>query len=85
MSDSAPSNKELSKLRWQCRRGVKELDVVLGRYLENQYLHADTQEQHIFQLILEIEDPLLLSCLFDEEQLDIPELSSFIEKLRSYT
>jgi antitoxin CptB len=28
---------ELSRLRWLCRRGMKELDVVMSRYLEQHY------------------------------------------------
>jgi succinate dehydrogenase flavin-adding protein (antitoxin of CptAB toxin-antitoxin module) len=27
---------QLARLRWQCRRGTKELDLLLQRYLETQ-------------------------------------------------
>jgi antitoxin CptB len=36
---------ELSRLRWLCRRGMKELDVVMSRYLEQHYATASGAEQ----------------------------------------
>jgi len=44
---------ELSQLKWQCRRGMKELDLVLTHYLESQYLLASPQEQQTFKELLE--------------------------------
>ena len=45
MSESAPA--EMSRLRWLCRRGMKELDVVMSAYLDNHYAGA-TAEQLYF-------------------------------------
>jgi len=28
---------ELGKLRWRCRRGMKELDVLLARYVDERF------------------------------------------------
>ncbi len=36
---------EYAKLHWQCRRGTKELDFLLLRYLDIKYLLADKEEQ----------------------------------------
>ena len=36
---------ELSRLKMRCRRGMKELDVVFGVYLERHYPTADEQER----------------------------------------
>lgn len=54
---------ELSKLKWRCRRGVKELDIVMTHYLENFYTDADEAEQHCFRKVLEIEDPELFAYI----------------------
>jgi len=32
---------KLSQLKWRCRRGVKELDLILNTYLEQYYENAD--------------------------------------------
>ena len=50
----------LSKLRWQCRRGCKELDLLLTDYLENRYQLADDKEKALFQQMLKMEDTELL-------------------------
>jgi antitoxin CptB len=31
---------EIGKLRWRCRRGMRELDVLLSRYLDEEYRTA---------------------------------------------
>lgn len=57
----------LSRLRWHCRRGMRELDVVLQRYLDQRYPEAPTEEQQAFELLLEEQDPLLLAYLTGRE------------------
>ena len=55
MSDAPDPN--LSRLRWRCRRGMKELDVVLTRYLEVDYPLAPASERLAFENLLELQDP----------------------------
>jgi len=45
---------EMSRLRWLCRRGMKELDVVMQRYLENSYETATAAEQERFRELLQM-------------------------------
>lgn len=54
---------KLSQLKWRCRRGVKELDLILNTYLEQYYENADDKEQLAFKNLLELEDPLLFDLL----------------------
>ena len=42
---------DISRLRWLCRRGMKELDVVLSRYLELNYGLASPGDQQIFRTL----------------------------------
>jgi antitoxin CptB len=51
---------ELGKLRWQCRRGCKELDLLLTDYLENRYPQANNKEKALFQELLKLDDTELL-------------------------
>ena len=48
-----------SKLRWQCRRGMRELDDLLLRYLDTRYPSADDDEKAAFKAVLELPDPEL--------------------------
>lgn len=77
-----PEN-ELSKLRWHCRRGVKELDVVLTKYLENHYPSAGSTSKNAFKRLLQIEDPELLSLVMGYHQSDDPEQNAVLDKMRS--
>lgn len=54
---------ELAKLKWQCRRGMKELDLLLENYLTTDYLIADTAEKTRFAELLRLEDDALLAAL----------------------
>ena len=73
---------ELSRLRWLCRRGMKELDVVLSGYLEQNYSTASTERQAAFRSLLEMPDPDLYGLLLGREDIDDPELEGLISFLR---
>lgn len=59
--------REMSQLRWQCRRGMRELDVLLTRYLDGRYEDAPQAEKAAFRTILEFSDPELIGYLLRGE------------------
>ena len=75
---------QLTKLRWQCRRGTKELDLLLQRYLETGYLVADAKEKALFVELLALEDGKLLETLMGELEVEAGELMLLIEKIRAF-
>ncbi|MBN8884385.1 MAG: succinate dehydrogenase assembly factor 2 [Rudaea sp.] len=50
---------EAGRLRWRCRRGMRELDQLLGWYLDTRYESADGTAQAAFAELLEQPDPEL--------------------------
>ena len=58
--DSLPS---IGKLRWSCRRGTRELDVLVTYYLDHYYPEASLEEQKSFVRLLEFQDPELISWI----------------------
>ena len=58
---------ENSRLRWQCRRGMRELDELLLRYLDNHYPDADSQEKAAFRAVLDLADPELNGYLLQRQ------------------
>ena len=52
---------ELAKLKWQCRRGTRELDLLLNNYLDNYFVTANLSEQRYFLEILKREDSELMA------------------------
>ena len=55
-------------VRWRCRRGVKELDVLLERWFDGCYLQASSAEQAEFHRFLELPDPEVAGYLLGNEQ-----------------
>ena len=44
------------RLRWGCRRGLLELDIVLNRFWENEFAQLDSQAQRAFEGLLAYAD-----------------------------
>lgn len=73
---------EYGRMRWQCRRGLKELDVLLERYLQEHFSTAPAAEQQAFAELLCLPDPLLLSYIMGRDQPDNQEQRRVIASLR---
>lgn len=73
----------INKLRWRCRRGTLELDILLIRYLEVSYLAANPAEQQAFLRLLESEDTELMRYLMGECLPEAPGLVDVVTKIRS--
>jgi antitoxin CptB len=52
-----------STLRWRCRRGKKELDLVLARFLERHLAGLDAAQRAAFERLLALEDDDLLDLI----------------------
>ncbi len=57
-----------SDLKWQCRRGMKELDVVIERFISNDYNNLDNEQKTVFRQLLEEDDGLLFSWIIGVEE-----------------
>ncbi len=76
----AADPEEHGKLRWRCRRGMKELDVLLTRYVNERFCGASSVEQNLFKELLETEDSVLYGyCLGGEKP--PPRLAALIERI----
>ncbi len=67
LSETRIVAEHLGKLRWRCRRGMKELDLLTLGYLERHYPTASAEEQQAFAELLEVQDPLLMSYMVGRE------------------
>lgn len=56
-----------SRLKWQCRRGMRELDDLLLRYLQGHYDDAPESDKQAFHALLELSDPELMSYLLQKQ------------------
>lgn len=71
-------------LAWRCRRGTRELDLVLQSFLNQAYDTASATEQASFQALLDLPDPELHRVLFDLQPADGPELNRLVAKIRAH-
>lgn len=48
--------KGLERVRWRCRRGLLELDIVLQRFVDTHYAKLDETEIRQFETLLDLPD-----------------------------
>jgi len=72
----------VSRLRWLCRRGMKELDLLLINYLDNIYPSADSSDRQAFEQLLEMADPDLYTLITGKTHTDDPQIARVVEVLR---
>jgi antitoxin CptB len=48
--------KELERVRWRCRRGLLELDIILQRFVDMHYAKLDETEIRQFETLLDLSD-----------------------------
>jgi len=73
--DTAPMDTESRRLLWRCRRGMKELDVVLERFARRELPRASSEQRHTFARLLELPDPVLADYLLGQAVPTEPELA----------
>ncbi len=56
----------LERIRWRCRRGLLELDIVLERFIGH-YVNLNTQQKIIFDELLDLPDTRLWELISGKE------------------
>lgn len=74
---------EESRLKWQCRRGMRELDELLLDYLERCYPDDDEADKAAFRALLELADPELNSYLLQRQTPTSEPIARVIERILS--
>ena len=85
--DNLLDERSLSKLRWRCRRGLLENDLLIERFF-NAYAHTLTQSQgRGMNALMELADNDLLDLLLRRKELtpeqESPEVSEVLAMLRA--
>ena len=72
----------LSALKWQCRRGMLELDVFLQKFLQYGYDQLDEQQRKDFYEILEYPDQELVELLLGQVSATERHINDIADKIR---
>ena len=73
----------LDRLRWRCRRGLLELDIVLGRYLERYAAGMEREELDALAELLDMPDNDLWDVVSGRSERYDPRLGSIVARLRA--
>ncbi len=80
-----PAHPQLSgQTLWRCRRGMKELDLLLERYARSGHPQAQAADRARFEALLELPDPLLAGYLLAGQPPADPALGPLIARIRTY-
>ena len=74
---------ELDRVRWQCRRGMLELDLLLQRFSQKQLEHLDPGQLRAFEELLELSDNELFDVVMGRATPGGANLQPVVELLRS--
>lgn len=74
---------DAARLRWRCRRGMRELDQLLGWYLDVRYPTAAEADKAAFSTMLDQADPDLWAWLLGQSHPESPQWRSIIDEIRT--
>ncbi|GEK10943.1 succinate dehydrogenase assembly factor 2 [Pseudoalteromonas sp. McH1-7] len=67
-----------ARVKWACRRGMLELDVILGPFVDEAYDALSDEGKYVFQRLVTCEDPDLFAWFMGHEVCPDPELKSMV-------
>ncbi|GAC15119.1 FAD assembly factor SdhE [Aliiglaciecola lipolytica] len=73
--------KRVSRLKWACRRGMLELDVLFMPFVDEAFDDLDESQQLIFERLLTCDDPDLFAWFMGHQKCDDPELAQMVEHI----
>ena len=73
---------ELARLKWHCRRGMRELDLLLDGFLENRYHSLSPTERDSFARLLDCPNEALMDWLMEGGLPQDKRLADIVELIR---
>ena len=69
-------------LRWRCRRGMLELDLMLNGFVSSQFDDLTEHEKKVFDRLLDYPDQTMLELLMQQSCSSDKEISQLVQKIR---
>lgn len=73
----------LKRVRWRARRGLLELDILLGRFIDAHYAQLDDAGRHAFEELLDMADNQLWDMIAGRRVAEPGEQQALLEKIRA--
>lgn len=75
-------NLSLASIRWQCRRGMLELDILLLSFIDAAYERLSIEEQQLFSQLLTYPDQTLYEWFLGRSSSKDANMQDLIQKIR---
>lgn len=75
--------KRLSRLKWACRRGMLELDVLFMPFVDEAFNELSYEDKELFERLLTCDDPDLWAWIMGHQKCEDPELLRMAEFIRN--
>lgn len=72
----------VNRIAWQCRRGMRELDELLGAYLRSRYTDLIEADRQTFNRLLDYPDAVLLELLMGRMQPADSDVARLVNDIR---
>lgn len=73
----------VERLRWRCRRGMLELDLLLRDFMDTAFAQLSEKERGLFAALLDYPDPVLFDVLMGHLTPADREIGNVVEKIRA--
>ena len=75
--------KELDRIRWRCRRGMLELDIVLQGFVDKHYMQLNKTELQQFDTLLNLPDNDLWDMITLKKEVEDIKLQPVLQLLQT--
>ena len=73
----------IGHIRWQCRRGMLELDFIFERFLNTRYAALSDEKKILFERLLKEDDPVLFDWLITKVPCTNLALKTIIQEINN--
>ena len=73
-------NKEINRIHWKCRRGMREIDLLLREFSMKTLVNLEEDQIKLFDAVLDYDDQKLFDYIFKNISLNNKVHEVFIDK-----
>ena len=77
------SKQRYARLKWACRRGMLELDVLFMPFVEEAFDDLSDEQKLVFERLLTCDDPDLFAWFMGHQSCEDPELADMVQHILS--
>ena len=76
------NNIRISEVRWKCRKGIREVDILFSKYMEEVYRDLTSEQQKIFIEFIQQDTYEILDILVNNKSFDT-KFTNIVDALKS--